>query len=135
MTEKLSVIKQAVTIKAAPAQVYEALMDSKKHAGVTGSPADIVPRVGGKFRAWNGYITGKNLELVKGKKIVQEWITTAWPKGYPPSRLEIILVKKGKGTLLTMVHSKVPAEQKDDYAEGWTNFYWEPLKKYFEGKQ
>jgi hypothetical protein len=31
-----------------------------------------------------------------------------------------------------MVHSGVPAELADDVAEGWKEFYWEPLKKYFE---
>jgi activator of HSP90 ATPase len=30
--------------------------------------------------AWNMYISGKNIELVKDKKIVQEWKTTEWPK-------------------------------------------------------
>jgi hypothetical protein len=31
-----------------------------------------------------------------------------------------------------MVHSNVPAEQADDYAQGWIDFYWKPLKEYFE---
>jgi len=134
VAQKLAGIKQTVTVKASPVQVYEMLMDSKKHAELTGSPAKISTRVGGKFTAWDGYITGKNLELVKGKKIVQEWSTTEWPEGYPPSRLEITLAEKGEWTLLTMVHSKVPAEQRDDYAEGWTDYYWTPLRQHFESK-
>jgi hypothetical protein len=31
-----------------------------------------------------------------------------------------------------MVHSKVPVEQGDEYAQGWIDFYWEPMKKYFK---
>ena len=27
---------------------------------MTGSPAKVEPRVGGKFTAWDGYITGKD---------------------------------------------------------------------------
>ncbi len=52
----------------------------------------------------DGYIFGKNLELVKGKKIVQEWTTTEWPENYPPSILTLIFQAKPSGTLLTMVH-------------------------------
>ena len=72
----------------------------------------------------------KYLELEKGKKILQEWTTTEWPEGYPPSLLELTLKAKGKKTELTMVHSKVPQDQVEYYAEGWKEFYWEPLKKY-----
>jgi len=110
-------------------------MDSKKHAAFTGDSAEISSRVGGKIAAGDGYIHGKNLGLVKGKKIVQAWATTEWPDGYPPSRLQITLKKTKGGTRLEMVHSKVPAEQRDYYAQGWKDYYWEPLKSYFAGKR
>lgn len=132
--EKVSSIRQTATIGAPPAKVYEALMDSKMHGEFTGSPAKISAKVGAKFTAWDGYIMGKNLELVRGRKIVQEWTTTEWPAGAPPSKLEIRLTPKGEGTLLTMVHTEVPPAQRDDYAEGWITCYWEPLKKYFEAR-
>jgi hypothetical protein len=45
--------------------------------------------------------------------------------------VELNLKPKGKRTELMMVHSKVPAEQAGEYAEGWRHYYWEPLKKYF----
>lgn len=121
-------------VDASPDDVYDALMDSKKHAEVTGSPAKMSSVVGGKFTAWDGYISGKNLELIKGKKIVQEWTTTEWPNGCPPSKLEITLSAKDGGTELKMVHSKVPEEQADEYEQGWTECYWDPLKAYFEKK-
>ena len=110
------------------------MMDSKKHAKLTGSAANISGAVGGNFTAWDGYAFGRNIELEPGKKIVQEWSTTEWPEGYPASRLEITLTAKAGGTQLKMVHSKVPAEQKEDYAQGWKSYYWEPLVAYFEKK-
>jgi len=131
---KLSTITQTATINATPSKVYEAYMDAKKHAEFTGDAARIDGKVGGKFKLGDGYITGTNLELAPGRKIVQEWSTSEWPEGYPPSRLEITLVPKGNGTLLKMVHSNVPFEQKDYYAEGWKTYYWEPLKAYFQKK-
>ena len=134
MAQEFSTITQTVQIGASPEEVYDALMDSKKHAKVTGSPASVSRKVGGKFTAWDGYIFGRNLELVPGKKIVQEWATTEWPEGYPPSRLEITLTKRAGGTELKMVHSRVPAQQKEEYAGGWRSFYWEPLGTYFRRK-
>ncbi|HZW85776.1 MAG TPA: SRPBCC domain-containing protein [Nitrososphaerales archaeon] len=127
-------IRQTCVIDATPDDVYEAYVDPKKHAAFTGSPATGAAKVGGTFTAWDGYIKGKYLKLEGGKRIVHEWSTTEWPAGYPPSKVEILLKAKGGKTELTMVHSRAPAEQADDYAQGWRDFYWTPLKAYFEGK-
>lgn len=135
MKMKVTTIKQKIIIPATPEEVYEAFMDVKKHSAFTGSKATCDPKVEGKFTAWDGYISGKNLELEKGKKIVQEWMTTEWLEGYPPSRLELTFKKVEEGTELSMVHSGVPAEQADDIEQGWIKFYWEPLKKYFSKKR
>jgi len=129
---KTETIKQKVIIPATPVEVYEAFMDPKKHSKFTGSKATCDPKVGGTFTAWDGYISGKNLELEKGKRIVQEWISTDFPEGHAPSRLELTFKKVKGGTEISMVHSDVPAEQASDIAQGWIDFYWEPLKKYFK---
>jgi activator of HSP90 ATPase len=131
--KKIVTIKQVVFIPAKPEEVYDAIMDEKKHAAFTGSKAVINPKVGGKFTAWDGYISGKNIKLERGKRIVQEWKTTEWPD-YPPSMLELLFKSKNNGTELTMVHSKVPLEQAESYRKGWYDSYWEPMKKYFKGK-
>lgn len=129
---KFEVIRQLELIDATPEDVFEAYVDPKKHAEFTGSGATGYPKVGGKFTAWDGYISGKFLRLRRGESIVHEWKTTEWPAGYPPSLVEITLMRKGKKTELSMVHSKVPAEQAKSYAQGWIDFYWEPMKKYFK---
>lgn len=135
MALKFRTIKETVLIDATPDDVYDALLNARKHSEFTGSPATANAKIGGTFVAWDGYISGKNLELVKGKRIVQEWRTTEWPADYPPSRLEFILTARKGATVLKMVHSKVPAEQADDYAQGWDDAYWDPLKQYFERKK
>jgi activator of HSP90 ATPase len=53
-------------------------VDAKKHSAFTGAKATGEVKVGGEFSAWDGYITGRNLELEKGKHIVQEWIDNYW---------------------------------------------------------
>jgi activator of HSP90 ATPase len=80
---KATTIKQKTLIPATPDEVYDAFMEAKKHSAFTGSKATSDPKVGGEFTAWDGYISGSNLELVKGKEIVQEWSTTDWPDKFP----------------------------------------------------
>ena len=130
MPLKFGTIEQTVFFEASPEEIYDALLDPKKHSEFTGSPAATSAKKSATFSAGDGYISGKNLELVKGKKIVQEWKTTEWPDGYPVSRLQLTLTPKKGGTELRMVHSRVPAEQVAYYAGGWKSFYWNPLKEY-----
>ena len=89
MKLKTTTITQKVVIPAMPDEVYDAFTNAKKHSEFTGSKATGNPTVGSKFTAWDGYISGKNLELEKGKRIVQEWVTTDWPQGYPPIKVRI----------------------------------------------
>jgi activator of HSP90 ATPase len=128
---KTKTIKQSVFLTAKPAEVYSAILQAKIHSAFTGSKATCAPRVGGKFTAYDGYIRGKNLDLIKDRKIVQEWQTTEWPQGAPPSVVEFTLQGQKGGTELTMVHSEVPAEQAESYRQGWIDYYWEPLKAFF----
>ncbi len=134
MKTQVTTIKQTVTIPASPKEVYEAYVDPKKHGQFTDSKATGKPIVGGKFTAWDGYIFGTFLELEEGKRVVQEWTTTDWIEGYPASKVELTFKKVLEGTEISMVHSNVPKEQADEIAEGWTEFYWDPLKQYFSNQ-
>jgi activator of HSP90 ATPase len=135
MKLKTTTIIQKVVISASPEEVYDAFIDPRKHSEFTGSEATCDPTVGGKFTAWDGYISGKNLELEKGKRIVQEWITAEWPKGYPSSILELTFRRVKGGTQVRMIHSHVPVEQADNYRQGWVDNYWELLKEYFQKRK
>ena len=70
---KTKIIKQNIFFKAAPHEIYEAFMDSRKHSKFTEGKAKIIREVGGNFTIDDGYITGTNVELVLDKKIVQSW--------------------------------------------------------------
>jgi uncharacterized protein YndB with AHSA1/START domain len=131
MKKEVTTIKQTVVIPASPKEVYQAYVDPKKHGEFTGSKATGKAVVGGKMTAWDGYIFGKYLELEEGKRIVQEWTTTDWIEGYGPSKFELTFKEVPEGTEICMVHSNVPKEQADEITEGWTEFYWNPLKEYF----
>ena len=115
---------------ASPEAVYKAPAFIKRaHSAFTGSKAVRNSRVGGKFTAWHGYISGKSIELVKAKKIVQEWKTTEWPEHYGPSTLKFYL-KKNRGIELSTIQSKVPESQVRKYDTGWHSAYWKPMNEY-----
>ncbi|MDP2916895.1 MAG: SRPBCC family protein [Dehalococcoidia bacterium] len=121
-------IRQQVTIKAPAHAVYEALMDARKHGKFTGGKASISRRVGGKVTAYDGYIEGKNRELVPDQKIVQAWRGSDWPEGHY-SRATFSLKEVEGGTRLTFTQSGVPEEFYKDISQGWRDYYWKPMKE------
>ena len=124
-------VKQTITFKANPHKVYEALMDSRKHAKFTGSKASISRKVGGKFSVFDGYSEGTNIELIQDQKIVQTWHASDWPEGHY-SKVTFSLKEINGGTKLTFTQAGVPEEQYDDISQGWRDFYWMPMKEMLE---
>lgn len=114
-----------------PKQIYDAFLSGPKHTKMTGGKATAGTKVGDKFTAWDGYISGENLALNEDKSIVQSWQTGEWPEGAAASRLEWTFTEKDGGTEVNMVHSNVPASQAGNYEKGWFDFYWTPMKVYF----
>lgn len=128
---KTKTIKQTAVFKASSHEVYEALMDSKKHSEFSGEDASISRKVGGKISAYSGYIDGENLELVKDKKIVQKWRGSDWPeRHYSTATFE--LKKVPGGTKLIFTQTEVPEEFCKDVSDGWKEFYWEKMKRMLE---
>jgi activator of HSP90 ATPase len=100
-------IQQTVTFKATPHELYELLMDSKKHAAFTGGKASLSRLVGGSISAYDNYITGKNIELVPDKKIIQDWRAVDWPEGFF-SRVTFEFTAIPEGTRLDFTHAGLP---------------------------
>jgi activator of HSP90 ATPase len=133
-TEVLSMttkdIQQKSQFKAAPHDVYEALMDSRKHARFTGAPARISRKPGGTFSAYDGYITGVNIELLPDTRIVQAWRGSDWPEGWYSLVVFSLKTVKG-GTRLDFTQIGVPAMEYRDIYAGWGEYYWKPMKVMF----
>ncbi|MDO8509129.1 MAG: SRPBCC family protein [Nanoarchaeota archaeon] len=126
----MKTIKQKIKFKVLPHVVYEALMDSKKHSAFTDSDAKISRKIGGKISAYDGWIKGENIELIKDKKIVQKWRGGDWPEGiYSIATFE--LIKTENGCELIFTQTEVPDEFYEDVSEGWKEYYWEKMKRYF----
>jgi uncharacterized protein YndB with AHSA1/START domain len=123
-------VHHEVTLPASPADVYRAYMTSREHAKFTGSSAHMSSRIGGAFSCGDDSIRGINVDLVPGKRIVQAWRLSHWKEGVY-SLVTFSLRKKGKGTLLTLDHLAIPAEEREEIDDGWTTYDWNPLQEYF----
>jgi len=123
-------IRQQEHFDASPEAIYDAIMDSRKHTQFTGDTAKIENKVGGSFTAFSGYASGKNLELIPGKKIVQSWHAEEenWPDDYF-SKITFDLKPDNGGTLLNFTHEGIPEANADSIADGWITYYWEPLRE------
>ena len=132
-TEK---IKMSTTLPATPEQVYKAWLSGKEHGAFTGGgKATASTKVGGKFTSWDGYISGKNLELEPPSRIVQSWRSTEFPEGHPDSKLEVLLDPHKDGCKITFIHTDIPEGQSQSYKDGWVEFYFDPMKEYFSKKK
>ena len=127
----MKTIKQSVTLKATAHEIYEALMDSRRHSEFTGDEANISREIGGRFTAYGEYIEGVNLELIPDKKIVQTWRASDWPEGHY-SKVTFSLEEVKGSTRLVFTQTGVPEEYYDDVSQGWRDWYWSPMKEMFE---
>lgn len=135
---KTTTLKQGCMLPGTPHQVYELLMDEKQHASFTGGEAQISRKVSGSFTTFDGWASGKNVELVPDQKIVQTWRADDWPAGhYSTITIKLLKVPKGlpagrQGTKLLFTQTNVPSQHAKSVAQGWKDYYWQPMKSLLE---
>jgi uncharacterized protein YndB with AHSA1/START domain len=127
--------KLCCDLPAPPQAVYDAWLDSTAHSPMTGSTAEIGKHVGDRYTAWDGYISGKTLELAPGRRIAQSWRTTEFDPRDPDSTIVVDLEPTRTGTQLTLTHRGVPDGQTGYEYGGWQNFYFAPMQAYFESEK
>ena len=109
--------------------VYAALTNPVIIEVWSGLDATFEAKEGTEFSIWDGDIEGKNLELIPGKLIKQQWYFEPQEE---ESIVTITLSDKGKDTLIELLHINIPDEAFDDMKEGWNKYYFGALKKYFK---
>ena len=98
-------IKQTYEMAASPEQVFEALVNEDIIQHWSGDEVKMSAEVGAKFSLWGGQMYGTNLEVVKNKKLVQEWCYDQWEA---PSKVTFLLKDGGDKTIVELVHEGVP---------------------------
>jgi uncharacterized protein YndB with AHSA1/START domain len=123
-------IKQRVKFKATPDVIYDLLADSRKHAAVTGREATISRKVGGTFSIGRDDVTGVNVELVPGRRIVQAWRHRRFPEGVFSMAAITLTPTADGGTELVLTHRGVPKDLIPETEEAWRDQYWSTIKAY-----
>jgi len=122
-------IRQSATIYAKPAEVFETLMDSRKHSRLTHTKASVSRKIGGKFTIMDGWIMGENLDIKKNKHILQSWRGKQWAKSHD-SRVRFDLKRVKGGTKLMLTH-RLPDKYYQEVKSGWKEHYMITLKAKF----
>jgi activator of HSP90 ATPase len=124
-------IHQEVDFNAAPARIYEILLDAKRFRACTKDTAEIQPRAGEPFKLFGGRIEGRNIELVPNQRLVQAWRPAYWPAGVY-SIVKFELVARGSATRIILDQAGFTADKWEGLNAGWSEHYWEPLHKYLK---
>jgi uncharacterized protein YndB with AHSA1/START domain len=125
-------IKQRVKFKAAPPTVYDLLADSEKHTAVTGRKATISRNVGGTFSTSANDVTGINVDLVPGVRIVQAWRHRRFPEGVFSMAAVTLKPTPDGGTELVLTHRGVPKDLIPETEQTWRELYWSRMKSYLD---
>lgn len=123
-------IKHKVRFKAPPEAIYDLLADSRRRTEVTGRKAVISGKIGGKFSTDAGQVSGVNVDLVPGRRLVQAWRREDFPEGvYSMAAITLDSIAGG-GTELVLTHRGVPKHLLDQIEDYWRLVYWAPMKRH-----
>ena len=96
--------------------------------GLDGARAQITRRAGGRFTAFDGALSGRNLLIVPNRLIVQAWRSTAFKRDDPDSILVLEFSKAPGGAKVHMVHVNVPPQDHQRRPQGLAEVLLETLE-------
>jgi activator of HSP90 ATPase len=105
-------------------------LDPRQHAAFTGAPVKIAARVGARFEAFGGALTGRILQLIPGRLIVQSWRSSEFGKRDLDSTLVLSFWPERSGGRIELTHVNVADSDFAGVSEGWTKYYWTPWRAY-----
>ncbi|MCB0805834.1 MAG: SRPBCC domain-containing protein [Bacteroidales bacterium] len=121
--------KKYYLIPATPEEVYNAIVNPISLELWTGEPAVMSTDPGSEFSLWNGDISGTNRSFETNKKIEQQWYFDGQTE---ESIVTILLHPHKKGTSVELIHTNIPDEAYNDFAEGWDESYFGLLIEFFK---
>jgi activator of HSP90 ATPase len=120
----------AVELPATAARLYRMYLDPKEHAAFTGAPVKIAARAGSPFVAFRGALSGRILQLIPNRLIVQSWRSTQFAKADLDSTLVLSFWPVGSETRIELTHVNVADSDFAGVSEGWSKYYWIPWRAY-----
>ena len=116
----MKIFKKTFRINTEPSDVYAALTNPFTIEIWSGYPAIMSTEAGSEFSLWEGDISGKNIEFIQDKKLVQEWY---FGEQVEKSIVTITITPDRGNSQVTVEHTNIPDEEYNDIAEGWREYY------------
>jgi uncharacterized protein YndB with AHSA1/START domain len=135
-------IQQQATIPATPAQVFAILADAEVLSALSGMSGQAGRSAGEEFSAFDGHVTGRQIDLVPDQRVVQAWRFPVWEPGRY-SLVRFTLETEDGGTRLVIDQDGEPEEADtlgchqtwhDHLDANWPTFYLTPLTNHFGAK-
>ena len=130
-----TIIQKIVFRNTTTKSIYDLYMNAKLHGMITGGAVKISEKIGSKLEVFGGYITGKTLQVIKNKLVVQQWHGSDWDAKADNSVFVLSFEKKGKDAILNVFHANIPDDKVKGLDKGWHDHYWNPWKQYLAGKE
>jgi len=124
-------IQQTYEMNATPEEVFDALVNPEVIQDWSGDEAKMNDQVGGKFSLWGGQMFGINTEVVKNKKLVQDWGYDQWDI---LTKVTFTIKANGNKTTVDLLHENVPEKSLKSITEGWNTYYLGAMQEMFEEK-
>ena len=122
-------IEKTYEMNATPEEVFNALINPDLIQTWSGDEAKMNAKVGGTFSLWGGQMFGINLEIVKNKRLVQQWSYSNWKE---PSKVTFTIKVVEKKTIVNLLHEDVPEKSVNSISDGWDAYYLGAMKEMFE---
>ena len=132
-------IHHQVEVPATPAEVYELLADAAALSALSRMGGTAGCAAGEEFSAFDGHVTGRQVELIPGAMLVQAWRFPVWEPGMY-TIVRFTLEAAGVETRLRIDQYAEPdgadalgchPTWRDHLDSGWLMFYLTPIVRHF----
>jgi activator of HSP90 ATPase len=124
----MKTFKKTFRINAETSDIYSAITNPYTIELWSGYPAQMSTVPGSEFSLWEEDITGRNIEFVQDKKVVQEWY---FGDQTEKSIVTITIAPDRENSVVTVEHTNIPDEEFNDIAEGWREYYIGAIVNFF----
>ena len=124
----MKTFKKVFRLNAEPSDVYSALTNPFTIELWSGYPAEMSTEPGSEFSLWEGDITGKNIEFIVDRKVIQQWY---FGDQIEESIVTITIAPDRENSTVTVEQTNIPDDEFDDIAEGWREYYIGAIASFF----
>ncbi len=123
-------IQLAASLPATPERLFDMYLNPAEHAAFTGFPVTISAQPGSVFSAFDGVLTGKILQVVPKRLIVQSWRSPFWTENDIDSTLILTFQPEKEGGRVELTQVNVIEIDFAGVSHGWEKYYWTPWRAF-----